>query len=80
MEAWRYYLPDMTAFEAKLKTQADSKTHPTNVSGNTAKLKQTNQCPGCDLSNANLAELDLENANLAGANLAGANLTKTKCS
>ncbi|MCW5695623.1 MAG: pentapeptide repeat-containing protein [Bauldia sp.] len=31
-------------------------------------------CPGCDLSGANLKRLDLSGANLAGANLAGANL------
>ena len=78
MEAWRYYLPDMTAFEQKLKPQLKSQKDVQNVSANVAKLKQTGNCAGCDLRNADLTKLDLTNANLAGANLAGANLTQSK--
>jgi hypothetical protein len=50
------------------------------------RLKTTNQCPACDLreanlQNANLADANLEGANLSkadlsGANLQGANLTR----
>lgn len=77
MEAWRFYLPDLTAFESQLKAISDQNP-PTSVASNVTKLKDTNQCPGCDLRNAELSELELENANLRGANLAGANLAKTK--
>ncbi len=38
------------------------------------RLRQTNQCPLCDLSRADLAEANLYGANLVGANLNGANL------
>lgn len=38
------------------------------------KLNSTNKCEKCDLSSANLANLDMYGANLPGANLAGANL------
>ena len=37
-------------------------------------LNTTKQCPGCDLSNANLSNMVLTGANLKGANLTGANL------
>lgn len=44
------------------------------------RLLETKNCPGCDLSGAdlsgrNLAEADLSGANLRGANLENANLT-----
>ena len=45
---------------------------------NPDQLKQlltTNQCPGCDLSNAGLSGANLFKANLAGANLTGAYLS-----
>lgn len=38
-------------------------------------LNGTNKCPGCDLSKANLANIDFYGANLQGANLQGANLS-----
>ena len=46
-----------------------------------AQLQLTNVCPGCDLSNANLAGSNLTDAKLSGANLnnadlSGANLTR----
>ena len=37
------------------------------------KLKETNECPECDLSGANLKFANLEWANLEWANLQGAN-------
>jgi uncharacterized protein YjbI with pentapeptide repeats len=37
-------------------------------------LKETGDCPRCDLRNADLSEADLDEANLEGANLEGANL------
>jgi uncharacterized protein YjbI with pentapeptide repeats len=37
-------------------------------------LYNSNKCPGCDLSGANLAGIDMYGANLKGANLSGANL------
>lgn len=40
-------------------------------------LKETNACPLCDLSNANLSGIDLTGANLQGAMLLGANLSRT---
>jgi uncharacterized protein YjbI with pentapeptide repeats len=40
-----------------------------------AKLKSTNNCRGCDLSNANLTNASLMSADLTGSNLSGANLT-----
>jgi uncharacterized protein YjbI with pentapeptide repeats len=40
-------------------------------------LQETKQCNGCDLSEANLADLDLEGAQLIGANLNAANLVNT---
>jgi uncharacterized protein YjbI with pentapeptide repeats len=39
-----------------------------------AKLKSTNSCRGCDLSNANLTNASLMSADLTGANLSKANL------
>ena len=42
-----------------------------------AKLKNTKQCPGCDLSGADLSKLNLKNANLKGANLRSANLSES---
>ena len=38
------------------------------------KLKETNQCPKCDLSGADLEGANLRHANLRGGNLLGANL------
>lgn len=38
------------------------------------RLRETNQCPNCDLSGADLAEMNLFGANLVNANLRGANL------
>jgi uncharacterized protein YjbI with pentapeptide repeats len=38
-------------------------------------LLETNQCPKCDLTGADLKQTNLKNANLWGANLAGADLT-----
>ena len=43
-------------------------------------LLQTNNCEGCDLSNATLSGLNLSDANLRGANLEGANLSGTTLS
>ncbi len=40
------------------------------------RLLETNQCPQCDLSGADLGEANLFGANLVNANLAGANLAK----
>jgi uncharacterized protein YjbI with pentapeptide repeats len=40
-------------------------------------LTETKQCNGCDLSEADLANLDLEGAQLVGANLNAANLANT---
>jgi uncharacterized protein YjbI with pentapeptide repeats len=39
------------------------------------RLKATNDCEGCDLSNANLKGADLRGANLKGADLRGADFT-----
>ncbi len=39
------------------------------------KLIETNSCPACDLSGANLRSADLTGAYLTGANLTGVNLT-----
>ena len=39
------------------------------------KLKATNSCEGCDLSNTDLTDADLTDANLTNADLTGANLT-----
>jgi len=39
-------------------------------------LKTTNQCPSCDLYQANLSEANLGGANLTAANLTGANLSR----
>lgn len=78
MEAWRYYLPDLTTFEQQFKPKSVDEDKPKNVSKNIAKLKETNECSDCDLRNADLAGLDLEKANLQGANLTGANLAETK--
>ncbi|MDY6783950.1 MAG: pentapeptide repeat-containing protein [Cyanobacteriota bacterium] len=41
------------------------------------RLRETNQCPNCDLSGANLEEANLFGANLINANLRGANLSGT---
>lgn len=49
--------------------------HGNIVSDNVAKLKNTNACPRCDLSGANLQEADLRDANLSRANLSRANLS-----
>ena len=38
-------------------------------------LLATKQCQGCNLQQANLANVNLKGANLAGANLSGANLS-----
>ncbi|MEM8614881.1 MAG: pentapeptide repeat-containing protein, partial [Cyanobacteria bacterium P01_H01_bin.105] len=38
------------------------------------RLIETNECPGCDLQEADLRRLDLSGANLEGANLEEANL------
>ena len=35
------------------------------------------ECPGCDLSNAELTDFDLRKVNLAGANLEGAELSRS---
>jgi uncharacterized protein YjbI with pentapeptide repeats len=40
-------------------------------------LKKSNNCPKCDLSGANLANLDLTYADLSGANLTGADFSNT---
>ncbi len=42
---------------------------------NAQKLRDTNQCPGCDLSGVDLRNTNLEGANLSGAILRGANLS-----
>ena len=39
------------------------------------RLRETKQCPQCDLSNANLKDSNLFSANLVNANLRGANLS-----
>ena len=38
------------------------------------RLKETNECVGCELSNANLSNANLRFADLSGANLSGADL------
>jgi uncharacterized protein YjbI with pentapeptide repeats len=40
------------------------------------RLTGTRECPGCDLTGADLSNRDLRGANLMNANLAGANLTR----
>jgi uncharacterized protein YjbI with pentapeptide repeats len=50
----------------------------TKTTAQTADIKRllaTNQCPGCNLSGANLANANLRFANLVSANLSGANLS-----
>jgi len=47
------------------------------VKANINTLIQTKNCPGCDLTNANLNRLDLSNAILEGANLTGATIFLT---
>ncbi len=42
------------------------------------KLRQTNVCPGCNLSRANLHKAELAKANLHGADLVEANLSEAK--
>jgi uncharacterized protein YjbI with pentapeptide repeats len=44
------------------------------------KLKETNECIGCDLAGVNLKEAQLSKANLSGANLSGAKFTDTNLS
>ena len=39
------------------------------------KLKNFNECPGCDLAGADLSGVDLKGASLHGANLSRANLS-----
>ena len=51
---------------AQAQTQAQS--------SEVQKLLKTKQCPGCNLSGANLQNADLDEANLQGANLQNANL------
>ncbi|MEL6902078.1 MAG: pentapeptide repeat-containing protein [Cyanobacteria bacterium J06606_4] len=41
--------------------------------GDIQRLIETNECPGCDLHEADFRRLDLSGANLAGADLEGAN-------
>jgi uncharacterized protein YjbI with pentapeptide repeats len=48
------------------------------VSGNVARLLQTNECVGCNLAGAALKDTNLQAANLAGANLQGADLERAK--
>jgi uncharacterized protein YjbI with pentapeptide repeats len=43
-------------------------------------LRRTKQCPGCDLSYADLSGWKLEGADLSGANLNAANLRKARLS
>ena len=45
------------------------------VAEDVQRLLETNSCEQCDLSQANLREVDLKYANLSGADLTGANLT-----
>ena len=42
------------------------------------RLKATNDCEGCDLSNANLKGADLRGADFTGSNIISANLTDAK--
>lgn len=44
------------------------------------KLKNTNSCQNCDLSNANLSGLELWSANLSNAYLAGVNMKQVNLS
>ncbi len=44
--------------------------------GDLEKLKETKDCPRCDLSGANLSEMNLSGANLRNANLKSAILSK----
>jgi uncharacterized protein YjbI with pentapeptide repeats len=44
------------------------------------KLRQTNACPGCNLSRANLHKAELSGADLSGTNLSRANLHKAELS
>ena len=48
--------------------------NPKEVENNVDKLIETNSCPVCDLSGANLVRATLQVANLNGANLTRANL------
>lgn len=43
--------------------------------GHLQKLNSTNKCQSCDLSKANLSNLDMYGADLAGVNLTGADLS-----
>ncbi|MEG3839581.1 pentapeptide repeat-containing protein [Microcoleus sp. herbarium14] len=45
-----------------------------------SQLRQTNQCPGCDLRSIPLPQASLANANLQGADLRGANLREANAS
>ena len=44
------------------------------------RLKETNECASCDLSDADLFNDELTNANLIGANLTGTNLSSANLS
>lgn len=78
IESWRYYLPDMSKFEGQLAFNPNKIDAKQSVARNVARLENTNECPFCNLENADLTEMDLEGANLEGANLAGANLADSK--
>jgi len=53
---------------------ATSNSEDAKEAQNILKFKAVNKCPYCDLSGANLSELDLTLAKLRNANLTGANL------
>ena len=74
IESWRYYLPDLQTFEAKLKYDSSKVDTQQTVASNIAKLEETGECAYCNLENADLTKMDLYQVNLQGANLQGANL------
>jgi len=78
IESWRYYLPNLIAFESRFRFDSRKIKANQSVSKNIVQLEKTNECAYCDLRNADLAGMDLEKADLQGANLAGANLEETK--
>lgn len=78
VESWRYYLPDRSTLEQEFNNNQEDINHHNSIVNHRAikRLLETNECPYCDLRNANLVNADLEGANLEGAILSGANLEK----
>jgi uncharacterized protein YjbI with pentapeptide repeats len=61
----------IAAFSIVLNSAAVSAANPDHI----RQLLQTQNCPGCDLTNVDLRRLDLTEADLGGANLSGADLS-----